>query len=467
MRLDLRALAALLLLVVPAVVRAAPDPLVEKGRYVATAADCAACHTAPNGGAAYAGGYSIGSPLGAIVSSNITPSRRFGIGAWTEAQFADAIRKGVSPEGHLYPAMPYTAYANMSDADMHALWAFFRRGVQPVDVKPEETTRLSFPFNQRWLMIGWNLLFARGTAASAADSAPGAAGRGKYLVQALAHCQTCHTPRNMLMGERNSVYLAGGDVGGWHAPNITSDPVSGIGGWSRDELIAYLRDGAVHGKAQAGGPMAEAVSYSLRHLSEQDLGAIADYLRTVPPVRDPKQLRPAYAAGVARPVTLGQFDYPVDRAPSALADGSSTDGERLYVSACGSCHQLDGRGTADQFYPSLTHNSAVGGPAPANLVMAILGGIHRETNHGVVAMPAFGDELDDAQVAAIANYVFKRFGNAAAAVTPDQVATYRAGGAKPFIQKAIPFVMAAVAILLVALAILAARALSRKAADAA
>jgi len=405
----------------------------EHGAYVARAADCMACHTAGDG-TPYGGGYVIASPMGNIYATNISPSKRYGIGDWTEARFARAIRTGVTPHGHLYPAMPYPAYAGMTDDDVHALYVYLMHGVKPVDRPPEHVTALDFPFSQRWIMAGWNILFGTQTPIPAAETKAGAPRRGEYLVKVLAHCSTCHTPRNALMGESQKHFLAGGSLGGWHVPNITSDSVTGIGGWSHDELVAYLRSGAAHGKSQAAGAMAEAVEHSLRFLSDDDLGAIADYLKTVPAIREAGQSVPSYARTKPKPDDLAMLDHAVDRQPDAMANGASLNGRDLFVGACASCHQLNGQGTADQFYPSLTANTATGGATPQNLVLAILKGVHRTTNDGTVAMPAFQEELTDAQVSAVADYVFQRFGNPALRITPEQVTEIRKGGeTRPFL----------------------------------
>ncbi|MBF0862774.1 cytochrome c [Gluconobacter kanchanaburiensis] len=435
MRFRIAALAFASVALMPLSGQAAVDTgtLIKKGEYVARASDCMACHTG-NDGTPYAGGYAISSPMGAIFATNISPSKSYGIGNWTETQFADAVRKGVSPNGHLYPAMPYTAYAGMSDADIHALYVYMMQGVKAVDRAPKIKTSLPFPFNQRLLMAGWNLMFAGGEPMDAAKTQPGGSQRGEYLVKVLEHCSTCHTPRNAMMAEQNSRFLTGADLGGWHAPNITSDPISGIGGWSREDLINYLRNGSAHGKSQAAGAMAEAVEHSLRFLDDADLAAIADYLKTVPAVRDPSQTEAGFATTNAKPVDIATFDKPIDRSPDAMRNGTSTNGQELYAGACASCHQLKGEGTQDQFYPSLTANTATGGVISENLVMAILHGIHRATNHDVVAMPAFADELNDAQIASVANYVFSNFGNAKLSVTEQQVTTLRNGtGHRPLL----------------------------------
>lgn len=435
--------------------------LIERGHAVAIAGDCMACHrTADPDGKPFAGGYTIASPLGPIVSPNISSSKDFGIGNWTEAQFTDAVRNGVAPRGNLYPAMPYTAYRQMTDADIHALFAYLTKDVKPVDEAPKAKTDLPFPFSQRILMAGWNLLFNRAKPFDAAAAAPGGAERGKYLVEALAHCSACHSPRNVFMAEDGGQYLAGGDVGGWHAPNITSDAVSGIGGWTNDEIVSYLKQGNAVGKSQAGGGMAEAVEHSFRHLPEADLQAIATYLKTVPAIRAPGQTEPAYARKDPKPVDRAALDYAINRDPTAMTNGTSVNGQDLYVSACATCHQLNGSGTQDQFYPSLTSNRATGAMTANNLVMAVVDGVHRKTNDITVQMPAFGEQLSNAQIAAVSNYVLTHFGNDKLQVSEADVTTLRAGGKPPFLVTATPWLMGAGALvaLLVILGIVAAAA---------
>jgi D-sorbitol dehydrogenase (acceptor) len=337
--------------------------------------------------------------------------------------------------------MPYTAYRGVSDSDIHALYIYLTKGIDPVDEAPRAKTNLPFPFNQRVVMASWNLLFNNGPIFSDADANAKGALRGKYLAETLAHCSTCHTPRNVFMAEDASRYLGGGDVGGWHAPNITSDPVSGIGGWTNEELVAYLKNGNAVGKSQAAGPMAEAVEHSFRHMPEADLMAIAEYLKTVPPLRSEGQTQPAFDRVTAKSVELGKLDYSINYDPKVMANGTSSDGQEIYVSACATCHQLNGNGTADHFYPSLTSNRATGGPTPNNLVMAIVEGVHRKTNGFTVQMPAFKDELSNAQIAAVSNYVLSRFGNDKLRVTEADVLTLKKGGDTPLLIKATPWLM--------------------------
>jgi len=429
----------LLLLAGASLVAQAADgnrPLLERGRYLALLADCQACHSAP-GGQPFAGGYEIHTPMGPIVASNITPSLKYGIGSYSEAQFGAALRQGKRADGaNLYPAMPYTAYRGITDEDIHALYAYFRQGVAPVE-QAVPPTPLPFPFNWRPLMSAWNGLFL-GPTVPPTEGAGKRLDQGRYLVDVLGHCGTCHTPRNALMAESDGSYLGGSAVAGWYAPNITSDLVSGIGTWSEDDLVHYLRTGHLEGKGQAAGGMAEAVSESLRHLDEGDLRAMASYLRTVPPIHDPRQsVQRSTFAGRPQPPT--GLEPLLDRHPESLASSDVLDGSRLYNAACASCHQIDGAGTANQFYPSLTHNSATGDVQADSLVMAILQGVQRSTNSYRVAMPAFADQLDDGQVAALGNYVLQRFGNPALRISVEDVAESRAGGVQPLLIKALPY----------------------------
>ncbi len=444
----------------PVLAQDAPnDPaLIARGEQIARAGDCAACHqSATKGGKTYSGGYVIASPMGGIVAPNITPSKTAGIGDWSFADFDRAMRKGLSKDGHrLYPAMPYTEYQGVSDADMRALYAYLQHGVAPVDEKAP-ATHLSFPFNIRALMIGWDALYLGKTAYTARPGLTPEQARGQYLVETLGHCGTCHTPRSITMASDTSQALSGGDIGGWHAPNITSDAISGIGGWSQAELVAYLKNGHVPGKGVAAGGMGEAVENSLAGMSDADLGAIASYLKVSAPVRDPKESKPAFSYTQAQPIKPSAYEPGDPHVQEKLGDGSSTDGAVLYNGACAACHGVNGKGTGDDFYAPLVGSSTTGATNPANLIMTILNGVDRRGADSRSFMPAFAPQLSDAQVAAIANHVLTRFGRPDVSVSEAMVATARAGGARPLIVTLMPWLMALAAAIVLGAGVMLAR----------
>jgi mono/diheme cytochrome c family protein len=423
--------------------------LIAKGQYLATAADCAACHTAPSGGKPYAGGYALSTPLGTIVSTNITPSKTAGIGDYSEADFASAVRQGVAKGGtHLYPAMPYTAFAKISDSDISALYAYFMHGVQAVDTAPAKT-QLPFPFSIRASMAVWNLLFLNSATFQPDASKSAEWNRGAYLAEALAHCSTCHTPRDMLMAENTSQALSGGSLGSWYAPNITSSTTSGIGGWSDADLAQYLKTGHVQGKAQAAGPMAEAIENSLQHLSDDDIKSLVVYLRQIPAITTGEtKARQSFGAVSTTEVHLRGGNPAADR------------GWHLFSGTCATCHQENGGGTANGDYPSLFHNTATGADRPDNLIATILFGLSRDVGGKHIFMPAFGpqaaftDRLSDQDVADVSNYVLANYGNPALTVTAADVATIRQGGPVPLLAKAAPYAAPAAVVVILIIALL-------------
>lgn len=398
---------------------------VERGRYLATASDCMACHTARHG-KAMAGGLVLASPVGDIVSTNITPSKQYGIGNYSEQQFSDAVRKGVRADGqNLYPAMPYTAYAVMTDDDIRAMYAYFMQEVKPVE-QGSKPTDLPFPMSVRASMKVWNAMFLDHKPLTPAPQRPAQWLRGRYLADGAAHCSTCHTPRGLLMQEKKELYLTGSQVGPWYAPNITSHPTSGIGSWSEAELVQYLRTGRVEGKAQAAGSMAEAISYSFSRLSDEDLKAIAVYIKDLPPMAgdEPVSRFNQGQAGNALPSLRGKSYQENAKGPHL--------GAQVFSANCASCHGFNGQGTADGYYPSLFHNSAT--MNNSNLLATILYGVERETRHGHVFMPPFGDQvnavnhLSNDEIAALANYIQVSYGSGAPGVKAEDVAVIRQGG---------------------------------------
>jgi mono/diheme cytochrome c family protein len=400
----------------------APPELLKRGEYLARAADCAACHTAP-GGRPFSGGLPLATPLGDVYASNITPDPRTGIGNYSYDDFARALREGVAKGGmHLYPAMPYTAYAKITDEDMQALYAYFLRGGVDAVAQANHDSDIPWPLNMRWPLALWNLAFHEGQTYQANPKQSEAWNRGAYLVQGPAHCGTCHTPRGLAfqekaLDEKDSDFLAGAALGGWYAFNITADTHSGIGGWSDAELVQYLKTGRVAGKAQAAGPMAEAVQHSFQYLSDADLQAMATYLRSVKAVSDgERKARFAWGEPADEVVSLRGQDFDPQ---------TRDDGARLFLGNCASCHAWSGDGVKDGYYPMLSHNTTVGAQQPDNLVQVVLNGVKRKTGEQEVFMPGFAGSLDDQQIATLVNYLTNQFGNPAVKVDSARVAAIR------------------------------------------
>lgn len=397
----------------------ADEEMVKRGEYLTRAADCLACHTA-NKSKPYAGGVPFETPFGTIYSTNITPDAVNGIGGLSEADFIGAVREGVSANGkRLYPAMPYPSYTQLSDVDIKAIRAYMLT-VKPV-AQSTPSNQLSFPFNQRSLMVAWNLFnFDSGRYVSNPGKSD-AWNRGAYLANALGHCGECHTPRNFTQGSSNKTF-AGGQAGQWQAYNITSDPLAGIGGWSDEELIRYIGTGATAGKASASGPMAEVIENSTRYLPHEELKALVTYLRDIPARNDGETRarftfgNPIESVGNIRGKAVGQ---PVD---PTLA------GAQLYSGNCASCHGWQGSGVganAPGAHPSLMQHSAVGATNPANLAMVILHGVHRETDGTHTLMPGFADQLKDAEITTLVNFITRQFGNPQTTIDEQAVAKMR------------------------------------------
>jgi mono/diheme cytochrome c family protein len=388
--------------------------LIERGRYLATAGDCVACHSVAGGGA-YAGGLAFKLPFGTIYSSNITPDKETGIGNWSDAEFVRAMRHGVGKNGEdLYPAFPYTSYALMSTDDMLAVKAYLF-SLPAVRAETAENS-LSFPYNQRYLMRAWKLLFLPKETYQAEAKQSEEWNRGAYLVEALGHCGECHTPRNLMYGLDSGKKFAGAVTQGWKAYNITSDKDGGVGNWSVEELTAYLHTGHAEGRGAATGSMAEAIDLSLRHLTEQDIRSMAVYLKTIPP----QPTDPAAKVDPNPPLMAASQNYAP--APQETADRSL--GLTIFESACASCHAWNGEGQQSP-YASLRGSQTVNDPDGTNLVQVILQGSHMTTPQGSAFMPAFSDAYSDVEIAALSNYVLGHFGNKKASVTPEDVAAAR------------------------------------------
>jgi mono/diheme cytochrome c family protein len=258
-------------------------PDAAKGEAVFWASGCAACHAAPGskGDAllVLAGGQSFPTTFGTFIAPNISPDPKAGIGSWDVVTFANAVMAGRTPQGaHEYPAMPYTAYAHMDPQDLVNLKAFMDTLPASAQVNPEHS--LSFPYNIRLSLGGWKFLFAKSGWVLNGDLTPEQT-RGRYIVEALAHCGECHTPRNALGGLDTSKWLAGAPMpdGKGKVPNITPGKLD----WSEKDIFVYLSTGATPDFDFAGGAMAEVVT-NLSHLPEQDVKDIVAYLKAVPAV---------------------------------------------------------------------------------------------------------------------------------------------------------------------------------------
>lgn len=388
--------------------------LIEKGRYLAVLGDCRACHTAP-GGSLYAGGRAMEIPkLGTVYTSNITPDIHTGIGAWKLEEFEQALRHGIGRDGrNLYPAMPYDAYSKITDEDIRALYAYFLFGVAAVHEKPPEN-KIRRTMSPRWPLKVWNFLFVPDEPFAPDPQQSATWNRGAYLVQGLAHCGECHSPRGIAFqdkayDETEKGFLGGGPVlDGWQAYNITPDPDNGIGLWTEAQLIQYLTTGHVNRLAQAGGTMAEAIENSFSQWQDEDIAAIVTYLRSIPPVRGRERIPRQRRGNPATDVVIKRGNLiRRDAEPQNLK--ATSDGARLYLGLCATCHGVDGTGSRDGYYPSLVYNSTVGARSNHNLRQVILEGVHRETAGEVKMMPSFARHLSKTELEKLLEYLRRQF----------------------------------------------------------
>lgn len=396
---------------------ATPDKIA-RGEQVARQADCVACHSVP-GGKPFAGGLKMGTPIGAIYSTNITPDRETGIGRYTLADFDRAVRQGVALGGHrLYPAMPYPSYVKMSDDDVEALYAYFTAGVAAADV-PNKPVEMTFPLNQRWPLAVWNAVFSGGGPFQPDPSHDAAWNRGAYLVEAAGHCGSCHTPRGLAFNEkaldaRSPDYLSGALLDGWYAPSLRQDANSGIGRWSEAEIFQFLKTGRnAHGVVF--GSMTEAFNNSTQYMSDDDLRAISHFLKSLPgdPARDG---RPWHYQ--TNPIATAQ---PGDRAKAAA-------GAQTFVAKCSFCHGLDGKGR-NEWIPGLAGAASSLVSAPGSQINITLNGALRVVAADIpdaYRMPAYRGQLSDQEIADVLSFVRSAWGNTGSPVTAANVATLRA-----------------------------------------
>jgi mono/diheme cytochrome c family protein len=385
--------------------------LVSRGEYVARLSDCVACHSLP-GQAPFAGGLEMATPLGAIHATNITPDREHGIGAYSLADFDRAVRHGVAPGGRrLYPAMPYPSYAKLSDDDVRALYAFFMQGVQPA-ATANVPSSIPWPLNLRWPIALWNGLFAPTNAYADKPSQDALWNRGAYIVQGPGHCGSCHTPRGLAFNEKaldeaGAPFLAGALLDGWYAPSLRQDHNTGLGRWSEPEIVQFLKTGR-NQHAVVYGSMTEAFNNSTQFMSDDDLSAIARYLKSLP------------------------GDAQRDGAPwqyQAVSANERLDapGAHTYVTRCASCHGLDGKGQAE-WMPPLAGATSMLASESASAINITLNGSQRIVAAGVpdaYRMPAFRGQLSDQEIADVLSFARATWGNQGAAVQAQAVGKLR------------------------------------------
>ena len=379
---------------------AATPQLVERGRYLALAGNCAGCHTT-RGGQPYAGGLPIETPFGTIYSSNLTPDDKAGIGGWSSAHFWRAMQNGRSKDGRLlYPAFPYPNFTQVTREDSDAIYAYLRS--VPPAAEPNKAHRLRFPYDTQAALAVWRVLSFKPEPFVANAGKPAEWNRGAYLVNGLGHCIACHGSRNSLGATETKLGLSGGliAVENWYAPSLNDPHEAGVADWPAADVVALLKSG-VAPRGSVMGPMADVVFRSTQYLSEADLTAMASYLKDLPDAPKP------------------EADAVIAKAPIRRDAGTMTRGAKIYDQRCAYCHGDQGQGAAGA-YPPLAGNRAVNMARPTNLIQVIAhGGFLPSTpgNPRPYGMPPFCQTLDAAEVAAVLTYVRGSWGNDSAPVT--------------------------------------------------
>jgi mono/diheme cytochrome c family protein len=384
------------------------------GAYLARAGDCVACHTAKNG-TPFAGGLPFETPVGTIYSTNITADHEHGIGAYTFEEFVLAMREGVAKDGkRLYPAMPFTSYAKVSDADLQDLYAYFMTQV-PASSQANRAADIVWPLSIRWPLAYWSRLFHDDTRFVADTSKSVEWNRGAYLVQGLAHCGTCHTPRGSAFQEldlsgKGDLYLAGSSLDHTAPINLRSSAGGGLEAWSAADVVATLKTGR-NPHSAVSGPMGEVVENSTQYLSDADLASIAVYLKSL-----------------GAPPQTASFHADDSTVQQILAGQAQGRGASMYLDSCSACHRVNGRGASGVF-PSLVNNPMVTQANADSLIGVILAGTRLPSTASApspLAMPPFGWRYNDDDVAQLATFVRSSWGNQGAAVTAKEVAAVRA-----------------------------------------
>lgn len=371
---------------------------IRRGRYLTIAGDCVSCHTRA-GGAPFEGGLGLQTPFGVIYSPNLTSDAATGIGDWTPDQFYRALHEGIAPGGrHLYPALPYPHFTLVSRPDADAILAFLK--TVPARHYEQPANRLPFPIDIRAGMIAWNALNFTPRTFQSNPAQSAAWNRGAYLVEGLEHCGACHTPRTLLGAENNGHAFQGGVLDHWLAPDLTGNMRTGLGRWSVRDLVEYLKTGR-NGQSNAAGPMAEVVTYSTSLLSDDDLMAIATYIKS-----------------------LRSSSSPASAAPDALAMSA---GGAIYDDACTACHRVQSKGQPRMF-PPLAGSAVVQQRDPTSVIHLILASARTGptlSRPSTQSMPSFAWKLDDQQIADVGTYVRNSWGNRGEPISVSEVAKLR------------------------------------------
>ena len=371
---------------------------IARGRYLTDAGDCVACHTAEKG-QPFAGGRALETPFGVIYSPNITPDRETGIGAWSDEAFYRAMHLGIDAGGNrLYPAFPYPYFTKLARDDVLAIRAYIN--TLPAVKSTPPSNQLPWPLNYRVLLRGWNWMFFDAGEYKPDPNKTAEWNRGAYLVGGAAHCGACHTPKNLAGGDKKDARLAGGLLQNWFAPELTDDARKGLGQWSIEDIVEYLKTGR-NRLSGATGPMAEVIANSTSKLRYDDLRAIATYLKESPATDS--------------------------RSPEQPEGSTMTSGEAIFLDSCAACHQANGLGVSHLF-PPLAGNANVQSTDPTTVIRVILRGartVPTRTRPTPSSMPAYNWKLTDAEIAAVANYVRNQWGNRASSVAADRVRSLR------------------------------------------
>lgn len=379
------------------------------GAYLIRVGNCMGCHTT-KGGQPFAGGRRLSTSFGIFVTPNITLDKETGIGLWSEEDFWQALHQGKSRDGRLlYPAFPYTEYTKVTRQDANAMFAYLQS--LPAVSQSNPPHDIFFPYNFKPLLAIWRALYFKAGVYESNQSQSEAWNRGAYLVQGLGHCNACHSTRNVLGASQDDA-LAGGQIMGmnWYAPSLFSQLEAGVGDWAIEEIVALLKTGITK-RAVASGPMATVIRQSLQYVSQEDIRAMAVYLKSL------TENESVNAHGVSFSVLSGSLRKHLDL------------GGQLYEKYCQTCHGADGKGMPG-IYPALAGNRSVTMKSPLNAIRSVLNGGYPATtaeNPRPYGMPPFQQILRNEEAALVVSYIRNAWGNRGSLVTAVDVDRSKGG----------------------------------------